>query len=155
MEKAIWRGLAVAWGIAGILGGCTSSLPCGPDAMRSGTFCYGGYDFGRDPDPDYRQGVRDGCETGKGYFRKDYSLFRSSPKYAEGWLRGRTVCRPAGWSDDPTYSYHPLPASRSGARRSQSPETTGTLHPMLAFPEDSNSLPPRLIETPEEVRYPE
>ena len=164
MKKVNWRGLAVAWGIVGMLGGCTSSLPCGPEAVRSGTFCYSGYDFGRNPDPDYRQGVRDGCETGKGYFRKDYSLSRTSPQYAEGWIRGRTVCRPAGWSDDPTYSYHPLPSSRrdssddaarGGTRRPQHSESAETRHPMLVFPEDSGSLPPRLIEMPEVVRYPE
>ncbi len=163
-KRSIWGVLAAAWGVAGILGGCASSLPCGPEAVRSGTFCYSGHDFGRSTDPDYRQGVRDGCETGKGYFRKNYSLSRTSPRYTEGWMRGRTVCRPAGWSDNPTYSYHPLPSSRrnssedaarGGTRRPQHSGSAEPRHPMLVFPEDSGSLPPRLIETPEVVRYPE
>jgi hypothetical protein len=93
---------------AAALSGCGSApAPCRPG---SGSFCYQGIDFGANPDPLYRQGVRDGCQTGKGDFRKDYRLSGSSPTYRQGWDRGRTLCRPAGWSDSPTYSYHPAPS---------------------------------------------
>ncbi len=165
MKKTKWSLWVAAGGIAVILGGCASSVPCSPEAIRSGSFCYDGHDFGRNIDPDYRQGVRDGCETGKGYFRKDYALAHRSAEYIQGWIKGRTVCRPPGWSDSPTYSYHPLPdsqrdssadAAQGGTQRMHNAKSDDvSRHPLLVFPEDRNSLPPRLVETPEVIRYPE
>jgi len=94
--------------LAGVaLTGCTSEpLPCAPG---SDTFCYQGIDFGKSTDPFYREGVRDGCRTGKGDFHKNYRLSGTSQAYRRGWDKGRTLCRPVGWSDSPTYSYHPVP----------------------------------------------
>jgi len=164
MKKTTWSLWVITWGIAGILGGCASSVPCGPEAIRSGTFCYEGHDFGRNTDPDYRQGVRDGCQTGKGYFRKDYARAHRSAEYTQGWIKGRTLCRPAGWSDSPTYSYHPLPASRRNSstdarnktrQQTQTPSDDLSRQPILVFPEDSGSSTHRELETPEVIRYPE
>ncbi len=94
------------------INGCGgSSVPCSLEDIRSGTFCYDGHDFGKNPDPNYRQGVRDGCKTGKGHFVKDYTISDISLQYRQGWIKGRAICRPKNWSDHPTYSYHPLPDS--------------------------------------------
>ncbi|GEM_PF-1622930 len=114
-----------SWSLLALLGlslmpGCGSSpVPCVPGVDNGGRFCYQGIDFGRADDPLYRQGIKDGCSTGKGYFRKDYSLSGTSPLYRAGWDKGRTLCRPEGWSDSPTYSYHPIPSS---AQRSDTGE---------------------------------
>lgn len=105
-------------GLLFLLSGCGSGPRlCDARAYSSGHVCYRGLDFGVSSDPDYRAGVRDGCETGDGTFRKDYRLSRSSAAYRQGWDRGRTLCRPAGWSDTPTYSYHPLPQNSDWERR--------------------------------------
>ncbi|WP_292654123.1 hypothetical protein [Nitratifractor sp.] len=166
MKKTQWSLWIISWGIAGILGGCASSVPCSPDAIRAGHVCYGGHDFGQNTDPDYRQGVQDGCETGKGYFRKNYALARRSALYAQGWIKGRTVCRPADWSDSPTYSYHPLPDGKvhHTPRHSDSKERHSSLTPpqenensplLLAFPEEHDSQSSSATDTPEVIRYPE
>ena len=92
-----------------ILSGCAPSSPrCTPATARAGHLCAGGIDFGVVSDPVLRAGIRDGCRTGQGTFRKNYRLSRSNPLYQQGWDRGRTLCRPEGWSDSPIYSYHPV-----------------------------------------------
>ena len=79
-----------------LAGGCASVGPgkCSPRAKEAGYACYGGINFGRVDDPLYRQGLRDGCRTGQGYFTKAYDLSRSSESYRQGWEKGRTYCRP-------------------------------------------------------------
>jgi len=112
--------------LASGLAGCASSAPhCTPSSVRKGYFCYGGINFGKVEDPLYKQGIRDGCQTGKGNFSKDYRLSRNSELYRQGWIRGRTLCRPGNWSDSPTYSYHPLPDRRATGSRSSSSESYG------------------------------
>jgi hypothetical protein len=106
------------------LAGCASSAShCTPSSVRKGYFCYGGINFGKVEDPLYKQGIRDGCRTGQGNFSKDYRLSGSSELYRQGWVRGRTLCRPRNWSDSPTYSYHPLPDRNSANPRSSMSET--------------------------------
>ncbi|WP_456430138.1 hypothetical protein [Nitratifractor sp.] len=80
-----------------LLSGCTGSTGslCTPTDRRSGSFCYDGINFGQNEDPLFRRGVRDGCETAKGYFRKAYSLSASSASYRRGWEAGRARCRMA------------------------------------------------------------
>jgi hypothetical protein len=104
--------------IIGLAGCASSASRCTPDSVRRGYFCYGGINFGKVEDPLYKQGIRDGCRTGKGDFSKDYRLSGSSELYRQGWTRGRTLCRPGNWSDSPTYSYHPLPDRNSANSRS-------------------------------------
>ena len=79
-----------------LLGGCApSAMHCDPSSIRSGYVCYNGINFGKSDDPLYRAGVQDGCETGKGYFRKNYRYSGSSEAYRQGWTKGRTLCRPS------------------------------------------------------------
>ncbi|WP_457606231.1 hypothetical protein [Nitratifractor sp.] len=108
-----------------LLGGCASSTHyCSPGDAARGYVCYDGINFGRSTDPLYRQGVRDGCETGKGYFTKDYRLSGSSESYRQGWFKGREVCRPPGWKEyDPREHRGGDASARSGRRHHASAVT--------------------------------
>jgi hypothetical protein len=149
------------------LSGCGAGpAPCTPGAANSGRFCYLGIDFGRVSDPVYKEGIRDGCRTGKGEFRKNYRLSGSSEAYRRGWDKGRTLCRPADWSDDPTYSYHPLPNRRnrqsrrsdenrylSASERIRRYAAESPREPTRVFDDDYAPRPARLDETLESIGY--
>jgi hypothetical protein len=141
----------VTAGLMLVMQGCAPSLPpCSPGSQRAGHFCVQGHDFGRVSDPDLRRGIRDGCETGSGNFRKNYRLSASSPAYREGWMRGRTLCRPANWSDDPTYSYHPAPRQRREETSGSTPE-----RPLYDVYQEqpAPSVKHRISDDPEVIRY--
>jgi len=59
---------------------------------KAGYFCHKGHNFGRNVTPAYKKGVKDGCRTGEGYFRRDYTLSTSSADYRSGWDAGRAAC---------------------------------------------------------------
>jgi len=149
MEKALKIALLIIPSLV-LIQGCTPDAtprPCTPSSQRDGSFCYRGHDFGRISDSDYRLGIRDGCDTGSGYFRKDYSRSAYSKSYQEGWMRGRTLCRPQNWSDEPTYSYHPLPDRRGRAQSSSS-----TQEPSIRYL-SSQERPHRLNKRHKRRRY--
>ena len=82
-------------GILLLLNGCvgTSVSKCSSTAPSRGYFCYQGYNFGKNLDSLYRQGVRDGCHTANGNFTKNYALSGSSESYLKGWGKGRATCK--------------------------------------------------------------
>ena len=146
----------------GITGCASSATRCTPGAVRSGYFCYEGINFGKAEDPAYREGIRDGCRTGKGYFRKNYRLSGSSENYRKGWDKGRATCRPSDWSDSPTYSYHPLPdnSQQSSSRNSETRYLSASERIRRYSADNSEGIdtpetPPRLKETPEIISYEE
>ncbi|ADV46772.1 hypothetical protein [Nitratifractor salsuginis] len=152
MRKYIKTGTLIAT-LLPLIQGCAPSLPpCSPGSQRAGHLCVQGHDFGRVDDPALRQGIRDGCKTGSGTFRKDYRLSASSPNYRAGWIKGRTVCRPQHWSDDPTYSYHPVPRQRRKSSTIRTPD-----RPL--FDESQERSTPQLrqhiTDDPEVIRYPD
>ncbi len=55
-------------------------------------FVYEGIYFGRDRSDLFVAGVKDGCETAKGYYRKSHELFRENGDYYDGWFMGRNKC---------------------------------------------------------------
>ncbi len=66
---------------------------CFPYMEKAGYFCYKSHNFGRNVTTEYKQGVRDGCTTGEGRFRRDYRLSSYSEEYRKGWDAGRAECR--------------------------------------------------------------
>ncbi len=83
-------GVSLAW----TLSGCVPSRGrCFPYMEKAGYFCYKEHNFGRNVSPAYKQGVKDGCRTGEGYFRRDYSLSARSEDYRKGWDAGRAECK--------------------------------------------------------------
>jgi len=63
-----------------------------PDCGK-GAFCYKGFNFGPSQGAKFEKGVRDGCKTAEGWFRKDYSLSSRSAEYKNGWMLGRMKCK--------------------------------------------------------------
>ena len=58
-----------------------------------GSYCYKGFNFGPSKGEKFEKGIRDGCKTGEGWFRKDYSLSSTSQEYEDGWILGRMRCK--------------------------------------------------------------
>jgi len=142
-KNGIFLLLGVWMGITGC-GPSSGTVPCVPGASR---FCCAGIDFGTNGDPLYRRGVCDGCRTGEGYFRKDYTLSRGSPAYRSGWIDGRTRCRPV----------------RTLRKRKSAPETSSRspssperdFRSVSVYPEnETRSAPPRgNLDRPEVIDY--
>ena len=76
--------------------GCSSTGTggCHPNAAKYGYFCFHGKNFGKHRSSLYKRGVRDGCITGEGHFRKNYYYSSRYKDYLDGWIAGRRVCRP-------------------------------------------------------------
>ncbi len=76
------------------LSGCIpSGGRCFPYMKNAGYFCYREHNFGRNVSDDFKQGVRDGCTTAEGRFRRNYSRSAASADYRTGWEAGRAQCR--------------------------------------------------------------
>jgi hypothetical protein len=60
---------------------------------EAGYFCYKEHNFGQHRSATFKQGVRDGCSTAEGRFRRDYSISSTSGEYREGWDLGRAYCK--------------------------------------------------------------
>jgi len=73
--------------------GCSNSSNATPSTCQDGMYCYKNINFGKSEGADFEQGVRDGCHTAEGNFRKDYSKSSSSATYADGWFLGRSKCK--------------------------------------------------------------
>jgi len=59
-----------------------------------GGFYYSGIYFGKNFSPTLKRGVEDGCETSKGYYTKNHTLFKNDTDYNTGWFLGRSRCIP-------------------------------------------------------------
>ena len=76
-----------------VLVGCSNSSSATPSTCQEGMYCYKNINFGKSEGADFEQGVRDGCKTAEGDFRKDYSKSSSSKTYVDGWMLGRSKCK--------------------------------------------------------------
>jgi hypothetical protein len=63
-------------------------------SKKEGGFYYSGIYFGKNFSPALKQGVADGCETSKGYYTKNHTLFNTETDYNTGWFLGRRRCIP-------------------------------------------------------------
>ena len=80
--------------IATIIVGCSSNNEnVIPSTCQDGMYCYKNINFGKSTGADFEKGVRDGCRTAEGDFRKDYSMSSSSASYTNGWMLGRSKCK--------------------------------------------------------------
>jgi len=61
--------------------------------VNQGGFVYSGIYFGKNFNPDYKQGIVDGCITAKGKYKKSHRLFNINNDYNKGWFLGRKRCR--------------------------------------------------------------
>ena len=49
--------------------------------------------FGKNFPKTYKQGIRDGCTTAKGSYKKSHKLFNNDQYYNDGWFLGRNRCK--------------------------------------------------------------
>ena len=56
-------------------------------------YSYSGIYFGKHFTPNYKKGIKDGCVTAKGDYKKSHRLFNSDYDYNKGWFLGRNRCR--------------------------------------------------------------
>jgi len=73
--------------------GCSNNNNLSVENCGEGNYCYKNINFGPTQGSEYEKGIRDGCTTGEGDFRKDYSLSSSSKSYFDGWILGRSKCK--------------------------------------------------------------
>ena len=58
-----------------------------------GGYYYSGVYFGKNFPQTYKQGIRDGCITAKGVYKKSHKLFNNDQNYNDGWFLGRNRCK--------------------------------------------------------------
>jgi hypothetical protein len=56
-------------------------------------YYYNGVYFGKNLTKKYKKGIKDGCTTAKGKYKKSHRLFRKNKDYEEGWFLGRNKCK--------------------------------------------------------------
>jgi len=68
---------------------------CTPHTIppEEGGYYYHGIYFGAHLTPMYKKGIRDGCKTAKGFYKKSHYLFNNNNHYYNGWFLGRSKCR--------------------------------------------------------------
>lgn len=62
-------------------------------SVEEGGYYQSGIYFGSNFSIEYKRGIRDGCTTAKGDYRKSHTLFKSSEDYHNGWFLGRSRCK--------------------------------------------------------------
>jgi hypothetical protein len=73
--------------------GCGEAPNLDGIATSSGDFVYRNHNFGSNRDTEYRKGVKDGCHTSDGDYRKNHALFNAENGYRVGWEHGRMHCK--------------------------------------------------------------
>ena len=68
---------------------------CTPNEVpvNEGGFYYSGIYFGSHFPDAYKKGIRDGCTTAKGKYKKSHWFFNNKKDYVDGWFLGRNECR--------------------------------------------------------------
>jgi hypothetical protein len=70
----------------------TACTPNQVPASKGGYYHSGVY-FGTNFPANYKKGIRDGCTTAKGTYKKSHWLFNNSNDYNSGWFLGRNRCK--------------------------------------------------------------
>ncbi len=68
---------------------------CSPKELpvNEGGYTHSGIYFGSNFPDVYKKGIRDGCMTSKGNYKKSHWLFQNKKDYADGWFLGRNRCK--------------------------------------------------------------
>ncbi|MDQ7046500.1 MAG: hypothetical protein Q9M39_02375 [Sulfurovum sp.] len=78
--------------------GCTTVFyltACGTAKVtepKSG-YRYSGVYFGTKLSYNFKKGIRDGCTTSKGNYKKSHTRFNDYKDYKDGWFLGRNRCK--------------------------------------------------------------
>jgi hypothetical protein len=90
MKHLLHNGFLLMFISLWIIAGC-ASMKEKPRSQEG--YIYSGVSFEKDLSDTYKKGVRDGCETSKGYYTKNHRLFNDDNDYYHGWFTGRNRCR--------------------------------------------------------------
>ncbi len=68
---------------------------CTPNeaSIAEGGYYHDGIYFGQHFPDNYKKGIKDGCTTAKGDYKKSHWLFKNNKDYNDGWFLGRNRCR--------------------------------------------------------------
>ena len=68
---------------------------CSPEKIPvgKGEYYHSDIYFGKNFSVHYQDGIRDGCTTAKGEYKKSHTLFNNDKDYNDGWFMGRNRCR--------------------------------------------------------------
>ena len=61
--------------------------------ISEGGYYYSNVYFGTNFPRNYKKGIRDGCTTAKGTYKKSHWLFNNNNDYNNGWFLGRNRCK--------------------------------------------------------------
>ena len=61
--------------------------------VTEGGYYHSGIYFGKHFPDVYKKGIKDGCTTAKGHYKKSHRLFKNDKNYNDGWFLGRNRCR--------------------------------------------------------------
>ena len=72
------------------ISGCGGGPSMG--SVSDADFVYHGHNFGENRNADYKHGVKDGCTTSDGNYKKNHTLYKNDLSYHDGWEHGRLHC---------------------------------------------------------------
>ena len=61
--------------------------------LDKGGYYHSNIYFGVDLSDSYQKGIKDGCTTAKGNYKKSHQLFKNDKDYNNGWFLGRNKCK--------------------------------------------------------------
>jgi len=76
-----------------LITGCSNRGNLVPESCQEGMYCYKNINFGVSRGSSFEKGIRDGCTTAGGRFRKNYYKSSRDKNYYDGWILGRTKCK--------------------------------------------------------------
>jgi len=78
-----------------LLGSTLLFSACTPNEvpLNEGGYYHSGIYFGSNFSDIYKKGIKDGCTTSKGKYKKSRTFFKHKKEYADGWFLGRNKCR--------------------------------------------------------------
>ena len=73
--------------------GAVAVVAANSDGSHEDNYYHHGEDYGESRNYSYREGVRSGCDSRSGRWRKDYSRYSHDYNYKNGWDAGYRRCR--------------------------------------------------------------
>ena len=79
--------------VAGVTVAGAAAIAANSDGSHQDNYYHHGEDYGESRNYSYREGVRSGCDSRTGRWRKDYNRYDHDYNYKSGWDAGYRRCR--------------------------------------------------------------
>ena len=73
--------------------GAVAVVASNSDGSHTDNYYHRGHDYGEERNYNYRAGVRDGCDSGRGRWIRDNYRYNHDYNYKDGWKAGHRRCR--------------------------------------------------------------